>query len=283
MIPLPTIWTKEDNTKHELAWPPDPGVRIAHVELQINTACDLACFGCDRFSDIISDNNMTVEQVDLFVKESFDLDWKWERIRLLGGEPTLHPRFQQMIELLVMYRKRHPDVFLQVLTNGQGKASRYRHWLEELNISLHAEYKERGMQPPWFNNTRLCPVDRYGPDTPPLPPCAIFGIKGCGLGLTRYGYFIDGAGASAARVAGLDVGIQSLKGVTWDAIMEQAKVLCRICGHWNPMSWTNPAVFLDPVTQKVSDTGQVTGEFWTKHIASFNREHPKMTVYGEKA
>jgi hypothetical protein len=217
--------------------------------------------------------NMTYEQVERFVDESFALDWEWERIRFLGGEPTLHPNFAGLIGLLVKYRQRYPKVFLQVLTNGRGRSAEFRDWLKELNISLHAETKTKGEQPPWFNNFRITPVDR-DPNVGELEPCGIFGIRCCGLGLTRNGYFLDGAGAAVARVAGHDIGIMHLKDVTWDAMMAQAKVLCRICGHWNPMDGTM-------VSKLVKETGEVTGAFWTEKLAAYQRERPKMRVYGE--
>lgn len=249
-----------------------PGV-FKHIEIEINTACDLDCFGCDRFSDVTTAPNMTYEQVALFVKESIDLNWEWERIRFLGGEPTIHPRFEGLIGLLLEYRKKFPKVFLQVLTNGLGKAKQYRSWLENLNISLHAEAKTKGETPVWFNNTRLCQADDE--KAGPVPPCGIAGIRGCGVALTRHGFFIDGAGASAARVAGHDIGVQHLKDVTWDRLMiDHSKILCRICGHWNPAEGPK-------VTKLVTETGEITGPYWTEKLAAFKKQRPKLKVYGE--
>jgi hypothetical protein len=246
--------------------------RFKHVEIQINTACDLDCFACDRMSDVITDLNMTVEQVALFVQESLELNWEWERIRLLGGEPTLHPNFRGCVNLLLEYRKRFPNVFLQVLTNGLGKAAQYREWLTAERVSLHAEAKQRNVTPIWFNNTRIVPIDR-DPTIGELPPCAIFGIRGCGIGLTRHGYFLDGAGASIARVAGHDIGVMRLRDLNWEAMMEQSKILCRICGHWNPWGINQ--------SQRVTETGEVTGQFWTETLAAFNKQKPKLRIYGQ--
>jgi hypothetical protein len=236
-----------------------------HIELEINTACDLACFGCDRFSDVTTAPNMTVEQVNKFLSESRELDWQWKRVRLLGGEPTLHPQFEQMLRAVVAAM---PDTFVQVLTNGNGKARQYLTLCKELGVSLHAEAKEKGVQPAWFNNTRIAPIDR-DPNVGELTPCAIFGGHGCGIGLTRHGYFLDGAGASVARVAGIDCGVRELRRVTLRNMLEQAKVLCRLCGHWNPPDGT--------VTKLVTETGQVTGPFWTEAIAGY-RKH-SLPVY----
>jgi hypothetical protein len=267
------------------SWEPwvNPGERFKHVEIQINTACDLACFSCDRMSDVVTDANMTLDQVKLFVAESIDLDWDWERIRILGGEPTLHPRFKDMIGWLVGYRewlkiKHGKGVFLQVLTNGWGqKSAELRPWVEEQGVSFHAERKQEGVDPPWFLNTRVVPLDR-DPEVGELPPCLMFGIRSCGIGLTRWGFFLDGAGATVARVAGLDVGVMRLQDVTWQAMLDQARVLCRVCGHWNPIDATEQTRLND----LVSVSGKVTGKFWTEQLAAFHENRPVMRVYGQE-
>lgn len=251
-----------------------------HVELEINTACDLACFGCDRMSDVASKGvpNMTLDQVRLFVRESLDLRWEWERIRVLGGEPTIHPRFKDIVEVVMTYRDAFPNVFIQVLSNGQGKYEEVRDWCLERGVNIHTEYKSPGVQPEWFNNTRITPVDR-DPSVGELPPCAIFGVHGCGIGLTRHGYFLDGAGASIARVAGHDVGKMHLREVTQEAMLDQARVLCRICGHWNPLNASLDNEFR--VSRLVTETGQVTGGFWTETLARYNERKPVLRIYGE--
>jgi len=243
------------------------------IELEINTACDLACFGCDRMSDVTTDKNMALEQVKLFIAESLELDWEWERIRVLGGEPTLHPQFADIVIALAEYIETVGRGFIQVLSNGVGeKSHKAAGWLEAIGVDLHCEQKEKGVQPVWFHNTRIVQVDR-DPNTGIVPPCAIFDARGCGIGLTRHGYFLDGAGATVARVSGLDIGIQSLRYVTMDNMLEQSKVLCRICGHW-----TSADGSIGP--EKLTKTGLVTGEYWTKTLETYNRNKPQLRVYG---
>lgn len=247
-----------------------PG-KFKHIEIEINVACDLDCFGCDRFSDVTTAPNMTVPQIRRFVDESLKLGWEWERIRILGGEPTLHPHLVDICEELIRYRNTYSKCFLQLLSNGRGKLDKVRNWLTYRGIDPHVESKEKGATPAWFNNTRIVPIDR-DPNIGIVPPCGIFGVHGCGIGLTRHGYFLDGAGASVARVAGYDIGAMSLAEVTWEAMQEQAKVLCRVCGQWNPTDTL--------VTQKVIDTGKVTGAFWAEKLAAYKVNPPKLRIYG---
>jgi hypothetical protein len=251
-----------------------PG-KFRHIELEINTACDLTCFACDRFSDVVTTPAMRIEQVCLFVRESLEAGWEWDRIRLLGGEPTLHPKFKECCIALMAYRRAYPKCFLQVLSNGRGKLADYRDWLLDRGIDPHVESKDPGVTPQWFVNTRITPLDR-DPNIGAVPPCGIFGVQGCGIGLTRHGYFLDGAGAAIARIAGYDIGVMRLRDVTWESMLEQAKVLCRVCGHWNPDGTL--------ITKKVTETGEVTGKFWTEALAKYNSKGyraPPMRIYGE--
>jgi hypothetical protein len=265
MIPLPTSAMPSD-------YPPDPGIRFKNIELEINSICDLACFGCDRFSDVTTAPNMTVAQVSRFVDESLELGWDWERIRLLGGEPTLHPQLKEIAGEIQRYKHRFRNVFVQVLSNGRGKWERERHWLTRIGFNVHVEGpKVKGVTPNWFTNTRIVPLDR-NPTVITVPPCGIFDVRGCGIGLTRHGYFLDGAGASIARVAGYDIGVMALKDLTWDAMLDQAKVLCRVCGHWNPSNAT--------IVEKVTKTGQVTGKFWTETLEKYKATKPTLSIYG---
>jgi len=215
---------------------------------------------------------MTVAQVARFVDESLELDWEWERIRILGGEPTLHPQLHEIAAEIARYTARFPKVFLQVLSNGRGKWAREKDWLTRAGWNVHVEGpKTKGITPDWFTNTRIVPVDR-NPKVGILPPCGIFAIRGCGIGLTRHGYFLDGAGASIARVAGYDIGVMSLKDVTWNAMLGQATILCRVCGHWNPPDGR--------VVQKVSETGRIMGKFWSEVLHAYHTKKPQLSLYG---
>lgn len=202
--------------------------RFKHLEIEINTSCDMNCVCCDRLVDQAPGPSMTVAQIQRFVDESLELNWEWTRIHILGGEPTLHPQFREIVEVLKTYREKYPSVLLRVISNGHGKLSLHKEWILDNGIVLNVETKY-GVIPPYFRNVLNAPIDQGSPEI--IPPCSIFGISGCGIGLTRHGYFLCGAGAALARVSGLDIGIQRLADLTYDEMLDQSMKLCVLCGH----------------------------------------------------
>src|SRR5262249_20587376 len=64
------------------------------IEIDITYACNLNCYNCNRSCEQApTGEHMTVEQVERFVAESVAAGKQWKRIRLLGGEPTVHKNF----------------------------------------------------------------------------------------------------------------------------------------------------------------------------------------------
>jgi hypothetical protein len=91
------------------------------IEIDITYECNLKCFACNRScSQSPTNERMEVSDIERFVFESINLDKKWELINILGGEPTLHPDFEQIVrciheEYLSVYS---PHTILQITSNG---------------------------------------------------------------------------------------------------------------------------------------------------------------------
>lgn len=74
---------------------------MPRVELNITFRCTLACKGCNRLCDLGPlDGDMTLQQIELFVQKLRDEDKHCNRIKMVGGEPTVHPQFLEMCEVL---------------------------------------------------------------------------------------------------------------------------------------------------------------------------------------
>jgi hypothetical protein len=70
---------------------------------------------------------MPVSMIEAFIRESVEKKAEWKRIRILGGEPTLHSRIFDIIELLEDYRSVHnPGVRLVLCTNYVCNCRRHR-------------------------------------------------------------------------------------------------------------------------------------------------------------
>jgi len=207
----PTVWNVDRN--EEL---------MRNIQLEITTSCNLGCPNCDRNCGTApSSEAMTVEQVQRFADESDRCHHQWSRIDIIGGEPTLHPQLMEILMIVKPYADK-----VRLTSNGNGeKACKVLEQIPEW-VSVRNSAKEDKDRHAAFEAVNVAPIDQ-GVNVAKM--CSI--PWRCGIALTRYGYFLCGAGASIARVFGLDIGIKSLAAVTPENLRRQAKQLCRYCGH----------------------------------------------------
>lgn len=117
--------------RNRAAWklpPPDPKKVWLNtsLEIQIILACNWRCVSCDQGSqfssfDFIKRGTMTMEQIMFFIGEMKDKNAYLGRIRIMGGEPTVHPDF---IEILIRLKNElvpHHVGKIEVVTNGSRK------------------------------------------------------------------------------------------------------------------------------------------------------------------
>lgn len=91
--------------------------RKMSFEIHLVEHCNLNCKGCDNYSpvapkefvDIVTFTNEMKQMKHIFGSDGID------EIRLLGGEPLLHP---QINELLIISRNIFPSSKLTLITNG---------------------------------------------------------------------------------------------------------------------------------------------------------------------
>ena len=226
---------------------------LTRVELEITTKCNLKCFSCNRLcSEAESDEEMSIAQIDKFLFESDSRPWK--SVAIMGGEPLLHTQIDVVLDRFAQYAQLHPKVDVKLMTNGIIKKDVPK------GIRVHATPKAKRFVPE-FGNVLLAPKDRF---THNVYSCRI--TSNCGLGLTRYGYFPCGCGASVARVAGLDIGIKRLEDVTMKAVKAQLKQLCHLCGRNLEYE------------VKCEDDATVS-PFWKKTMELYEKEKPCLGLY----
>lgn len=89
-------------------------IRLEYIEIQIVNHCNLRCKGCTHFANIAEPYFITVEE---FERNIIELSNKFDIkiIRLLGGEPLLHPEIIKLAEIARKYLKKST---ISITTNG---------------------------------------------------------------------------------------------------------------------------------------------------------------------
>jgi hypothetical protein len=208
---------------------------LRKIEIDITYSCNLTCPNCNRScSQAPTAGRMTFEQVNVFVKESIAREVKWERIRLLGGEPTLHPQFSQIISLLISYRDTFSNnTIIEVSTNGYGK--KVENIIAKLprGIIINNTHKRSDVTPN-FDTLNVAPRDlKTYKRADYRSGCWI--IRECGIGLSSSGYYPCAVAGGIDRIFGWDAGRQNLPNDD-DNMRDLMERFCSHCGHFNPHS-----------------------------------------------
>lgn len=228
------------------------------IEIDLTYLCNLRCNNCNRSSAQAPEAlHIGQDTIKHFVDDSLLMQRSWRRIRLLGGEPTLHPNIMAILNELERYRIEYPETSIQVVTNGYG--AKVKRILQGIPKSIYIENssKNSNMQPK-FGTFNLAPQDsvtylwtdyRNG--------CSISST--CGLGLTPQGYYPCAIAGGIDRVLGLQRGRQQLPTLQ-DEMRDLMDVTCRLCGrfrdgHYVPEKLRTPLLkqLTSPSWQKIYD------------------------------
>jgi len=204
---------------------------------------------------------MTVAQIEKFVRESVDKKISWERIRILGGEPTLHLHLRDILNILSDYKKKYsPRTAIVIFSNGFGQQ------VQTVLLSLPGEIevfntaKKHVYQQ--FRCFNLAPVDsclyRWSDYT---NGCAV--IANCGIGLTPSGYYPCIVAGGIDRIFGLNKGRYNVPDNN-DDMRDQLKVFCKLCGHFRP--------------PKISDQEKMS-HTWKRAYKKYALSPPALTPY----
>lgn len=244
------------------------------IELEITTACNLGCTQCDRScgaDQALSRELMTVDQVRRFVAQSVAARRQWLQIKLLGGEPSLHPELGAILDVLRCYRDEHSrGTRIDLISNGYGRAVQERLAAIPADVRVHCTWKETRDQGT-FETYNVAPCDLAafeGADF--CVGCVVPEV--CGMALTRYGYYPCGAGASVDRVFGMGLGIRELQEATAPRLMEMRGKLCRYCGHFK--SWGRYARFA-----RRPEEDWTTSPSWKQAYAAYASKRPDLPLF----
>ncbi|EKD28221.1 MAG: hypothetical protein ACD_79C00384G0001 [uncultured bacterium] len=232
------------------------------IEIDITYECNLNCINCNRMCrQAPSDERMTLEQIRKFIDESIENGIKWKMVRLLGGEPTLHPDVIEMLQLLLEYKKNYsPKTDIQLSTNGAGK------FVKEVISGIPEGVTINNTNKQSIINHEFCPMNIAPKDT--FARFADFSngcivITFCGIGLTRYGYYPCAVAGAIDRVFGFDKGRKKLP-LKDDDMYDQLKLFCRLCGHFR-QGYTS-------IKEEKSPT-------WKKALENYKNNKPVLSLY----
>ena len=237
-----------------------------NVEIDITYRCNLACNNCNRSlgdGQAQTNDSMSLEQIEKFIDDSIKNNFNWKQIRILGGEPTLHRQFFEVLDIFLKYKREHaPNVDLQLWTNGCGK--KVQELLEQVpdDFKVVNSSKIQGGDEPIFNAFNLAPIDsgayKY---TDFANGCSI--TEKCGVGITPYGYYPCAVAGSIDRILGLDLG-QKDPAKAYDSMRGQLNDLCRYCGHFR-------------ISTAATEIEQSL--VWTEAYADYKKEKPQLSRY----
>ncbi|MFZ0242811.1 MAG: hypothetical protein WAL90_14300 [Desulfobacterales bacterium] len=200
------------------------------VEIDITYKCNLKCLNCNRScAQAPSDLEMPVADVAAFISQSIEKQIAWKRIRILGGEPTLHSRIFDIIDLFIAYKRKHnPSARLVLGTNFYG--NRVHRVLEKLPEAIAVKSTLKSSRVTLFRPFNVAPVDgvtnRFSDYA-----CGCRIIEQCGLGLTPSGYYMCAVAGGIDRIFGYHLGRRTLPNET-DTLADQMTAFCGLCGHF---------------------------------------------------
>ena len=130
-------------------------VRSKRPNILVTNVCNLSCGGCSQQCGYIPKEklwNIPIDQLEWNVKLLIDVRGE-ENVRdlgIFGGEPTIHPQYEELLKMLRKFRKTH----FQIYTNGiRQHGNKWNH-----SYSLVAKNKNSYMS---FKPTSVAPQDIF--------------------------------------------------------------------------------------------------------------------------
>ena len=225
--------------------------------------CNLKCINCNQSCrQAPSIEHMAVEQIEKFVEESKNQKRRWDLIRILGGEPTLHPQIWDILRLLLAYKRDHSsNTTIRFYTNGLGPE--VNSVLAKMPEEVRITNTKKTSVAQNFYSINIAPMDvKAYSNLNYLNGC--FVTTFCGIGLTRYGYYQCEIAGSIDRVFGLDLGRKELPGCE-DSMADLLKTFCKYCGYFKHDNFRTDEGLMSPI--------------WEKAYENYERQRPSLSLY----
>lgn len=243
------------------------------IEIDITYDCNLKCKGCNRSCGLApSRQRMSLDDIDRFIKESISLGIKWNLINILGGEPTLHPDFEKIIETL---HNNYIEVYsentiLQVVSNGYHENSRMlcdkiRNYK---NVRIdYGSYKQSNRIDYFtsFNDAPCDHAEHFCNDY--SKGCWV--AHHCGLNLNYQGYYACSVCGAIDRVVGYNQAASTLSELNQQKIISHFQQFCPLCGNFIAYKSSNGEFIPRSDKEPFQDIVSVS---WKKIYADYNNK-----------
>ena len=222
-------------------------VSTHRIEIDLTYRCNLRCYNCNRScTQAPSRKDTSLQQIEAFIRESRVQGRTWKRIRLLGGEPTLHPDFMPIVAMLCDYRDgQATDLRIVVCTNGSG--DRVRRVLQWLPDGVVIKNTMKGSRQRLFRPFNVAPRDRRMYRWADYS-CGCRILEDCGLGLTPQGYYPCAVAGAIDRVFAFGQGRDVLP-LPGTAMRRDLDRFCRLCGHFG-FAWPTRRPRMSPTWRR---------------------------------
>lgn len=255
-------WRQKLPTRKEMAVRGRPFYNLNHAEIEIDVTyrCNLNCPNCSRSCGVASSkDDISISQIEKFIEESRYNKYMWTEIRLIGGEPTLHPDILGIIDMLLKYKSDYPQVRISISTNGYGEV--VKRVLRKLPDEILIKNTNKTSPTQQFIPMNNAPVDSgichnysYG--------CL---MTSCGLGLNAYGYYHCSLAGGIDRIFGYNIGRKRMPAMN-DLMLKEKSVFCRVCGFFN-------------CEVEKSSGKQITSKTWQKALSCYKRVNKRLSLY----
>jgi hypothetical protein len=139
------------------------------------------------------DEDMTVEQINMFVQKLKEENKKIVRVKVVGGEPTIHPQLQEVCDIL---SKAHVHGWIgKIDVNTNGTTLDTLRMPAMPGIFFKVSRPSRKAHRPFLWNPKDIGLDTFG-------PCAM--PRRCGFSLDARGWLPCSAAPAIVRVYGLE-------------------------------------------------------------------------------
>ena len=156
-----------------------------------------------------------IDDIKRFVQESIETNHYWEFINVLGGEPTLHPEFKEIIFWIhtEYIEKYFPETILQIVSNGYDERSRLlceemRSLYKNVRIDYGSYKSDKVIE--YFSPFNDAPIDDPDyKDADYKKGCWVTSY--CGIGFNSKGYYACAVAGGIDRILGKNKEIKELK------------------------------------------------------------------------